>query len=109
LKEMALICSQLFSGEVMSSFLIWAKLCAGKSAIGLSIYAQNAGDFMRRKRQGYALSDNDELRRYSLSYLVKNLDFTHILGERFFPELLLSLSGLRSMSEQVFRESTNAL
>ena len=87
----------------MSQFLIWAKLCAGKSAIGLSIYVQNAGDFMRRKRQGYALSDNDELMRYSLSCLVKNLDFTHILGERFFPELLLSLSGLGSMSEQVFR------
>ena len=57
LKEMALICSQLFSGEVMSSFLIWTKLCAGKSAISLSIYVQNAGDFIRRRRQGYALSD----------------------------------------------------
>jgi hypothetical protein len=54
---MALICSQLFSGEVMSSFLMWAKLCAGKSAISFSIYAQNAGDFIRRRRQGYALSN----------------------------------------------------
>jgi hypothetical protein len=55
---MALICSQLFSGEVMSSFLIWAKLCAGKNASNLSIYAQNAGDFIRQRRQGYALSDS---------------------------------------------------
>jgi len=45
----------------MSRFVIWAKICAGKNAIGSSIQARSAGEFMSQQWRTYGLSDRDHL------------------------------------------------
>src|SRR5260370_14391373 len=43
-------------GEVMSQFSIWARLCVGKTSIGSSIQAQNAGGFLWQEWRGYGFA-----------------------------------------------------